>query len=192
MDMGTEKIFIVIFKEISIRLNCEFIMVPGILFSDEELSKTDINVFGLIISLALKSGYCFASNNFLANYINVSERTITNSLSNLKKLGYILVKDENHNRKIYINDEKIPITSSRGIEENGNTIEESFDTEVEENFEHNINNKYKKEYKNNKFYKSYKKKEIVPEWLRNPELCKSTEPTEKERKEMEELLKEFK
>lgn len=63
-------------------------------------SKTDIHVLGLIISLTLKNGYCYASNEYLAKYINVSKRTISDSLSKIKRLNYIIVKYENNNRRI--------------------------------------------------------------------------------------------
>ena len=83
-------------------------MTPRILFNDRNLSKTDCNVIGLIISLTLKIDYCYASNEYLANYINVSERTISDSLSILKKLKYIKIKYINSKRRIYLNTEKVP------------------------------------------------------------------------------------
>ena len=83
-------------------------MTPRILFSDRKLSKTDIHVLGLITSLTLKIDYCYASNEYLANYINVSKRTISDSLSKLKKLKYIKIKFINSKRRIYLNTEKVP------------------------------------------------------------------------------------
>lgn len=66
-------------------LDCEFIMTPRILFNDRNLSKTDCSVLGLIISLTLKNGYCYASNEYLADYVKVSKRTISDSLSKIKR-----------------------------------------------------------------------------------------------------------
>ena len=82
-------------------------MTPRILFSDRKLSKTDIHVLGLITSLTLKIDYCYASNEYLANYINVSKRTISDSLFKLKKLKYIKIKYINSKRRIYLNNEKV-------------------------------------------------------------------------------------
>lgn len=64
-------------------MTSEFIITPRILFRDKNLSRTDIDVLSLIISLALNKGYCYASNDYLKEYINSSERTINYSLSKL-------------------------------------------------------------------------------------------------------------
>ena len=123
----------------------------------------------------MKKEYCFASNNYLASYINTSERTISNSLSKLKTLKYIIVKYENMKRRIYINSEKIPIKVSKHNEKNRSN-------EVAETCYHNINNKYKKEYNN---------KSSLPYWMDNPECVKKKIPNEEEMKEFDELLDEF-
>lgn len=123
----------------------------------------------------MKKEYCFASNNYLANYINTSERTISNSLSKLKTLKYIIVKYENMKRRIYINSEKIPIKVSKHNEK-------KCSNEVAETCYHNINNKYKKEYNN---------KSSLPYWMDNPECVKKKIPNEEEMMEFDELLDEF-
>ena len=115
-------------------------MTPRILFNDRNLSKTDCSVLGLIISLTLKNGYCYASNEYLANYVKVSKRTISDSLSKIKRLKYIIVKYENNNRRIYLNTEKIPTKVANQVAKNCNDM-------VAETCDYNINNKYKNEYK---------------------------------------------
>ena len=112
-------------------------MTPRILFNDRNLSKTDCSVLGLIISLTLKNGYCYASNEYLANYVKVSKRTISDSLSKIKRLKYIIVKYENNNRRIYLNTEKIPTKQANQVAKNCEDV-------VAETCDHNINNKYKK------------------------------------------------
>lgn len=123
----------------------------------------------------MKKEYCFASNKYLASYINTSERTISNSLSKLKTLKYIIVKYENMKRRIYINSEKISIKVSKHNEKNCSSG-------VAESCYHNINNKYKKEYNN---------KSSLPYWMDNPECIKKKIPNEEEMKEFDELLDEF-
>lgn len=157
-------------------MNSEFIITPRILFRDKNLSRTDIDLLSLIISLALNKGYCYATNDYLKEYINSSERTISYSLSKLKKLGYIIVKYENSKRKIYLNIEKIPTKVAEESAKNCSNEGASSCT-------HNINsNKYKK---NNS-------KEIIPEWMKQPEMCVSIPLSEEEQKEMDELMKEYK
>lgn len=163
-------------------------MTPRILFNDKQLSRTDIDILSLIISLTLKNKYCYASNEYLANYINISERTVSDSLSKLKKLDYIIVKYVSHKRRIYLNTEKIPV---KNVTKNAETC----DYEVAEICDHNINSKYKKEYKNKyntNISINHRFKETVPYWLEHPEVCTSKKATEEEQKEMEELLKEYK
>lgn len=154
-------------------------MTPRILFNDRDLSKTDCSVLGLIISLTLKNGYCYASNEYLANYLKISKRTISDSLSKIKRLKYIIVKYENNNRRIYLNTEKIPTKVANHVTKNCSDM-------VAETCGHNINNKYKNEHKKiNKF----KRDGIVPYWMEHPEVCKSDPMTEQEVIEFEKELK---
>lgn len=127
----------------------------------------------------MKNGYCYASNEYLADYVKVSKRTISDSLSKIKRLKYIIVKYENSNRRIYLNNEKIPTKVA-------NQVAKNCDDMVAETCNHNINNKYKNEYKKiNKF----KREEIVPYWMEHPEVCKSDPMSEEEIIEFEKELK---
>ena len=172
---------------IIIKLDCDFIITPGILFNDKNLSRTDIDILSLIISLTFKYGYCYACNDKLAKYVNTSIRTISDSLSKLRKLNYIIVKYEYNNRRIYINQEKIPMKPANKVATNCEVVAENCSEEVAESCHHNINNKYKNKYKYN-----YKKYAPVPKWLEDPSLCEAKLATPEEQAEMEELLKEFK
>lgn len=172
---------------IIIKLDCDFIITPRILFNDKNLSRTDIDILSLIISLTFKYGYCYACNDKLAKYVNTSIRTISDSLSKLRKLNYIIVKSEYKNRRIYINEEKIPMKSANNVATNCEDAAENCSQKVAESCYHNINNKYKNNYKYN-----YKKIAPVPKWIENPSLCEPKLATPEEQAEMEELLKEFK
>lgn len=157
-------------------MTSKFIITPRILFRDKNLSRTDIDVLSLIISLALNKGYCYASNDYLKEYINSSERTINYSLSKLKKLGYIIVKYENSKRRIYLNIEKVP---TKVVEEE----RENCSKKGASSCIHNINNKYKKNNKRN---------EIIPYFMEHPEVCVSISLNEEEQKEINELMKDYK
>jgi len=175
------EVLFIIQRRYIIRLNCDFIITPRILFSDKNLTRTDIDLLSLIISLTLKSNYCYASNKYLAEYINISIRTISDSLSRLRRLGYIKVRYENNNRRIYLNTEKIPTKVATEVEEN---CSKGVATDCEQN----INREYKREYNKTK---NFKKQGIVPYWLEHPEVCKSEPLNEEEQKELDELLKEI-
>ena len=154
-------------------------MTPRILFNDRNLSKTDCSVLGLIISLTLKNGYCYASNEYLANYVKVSKRTISDSLSKIKRLKYIIVKYENNNRRIYLNTEKIPTKVANQVANNCSDV-------VAETCDYNINNKYKNKYKT---INIFNREGIVPYWMEHPEVCKSNPMSEEEVVEFEKELK---
>ena len=157
-------------------------MKPRILFNDKNLTRTDADLLSLIISLTLKNDYCFATNKYLANYINTSERTISYSLSKFKELNYIFVKKVDGNRRIYLNKEKIP---TRVAEDSA--IDCSNDVAID--CDHNINNKYKNEYKKiNKF----KREGILPYWMEHPEVCQSDPMNEEEQKAFDKELDEIK
>lgn len=149
-------------------------MKPRILFNDKNLTRTDADLLSLIISLTLKKDYCFATNKYLADYINTSERTISYSLSKFKELKYVFVKKVNGQRRIYLNKEKIPTKVADDSATDCN---------------HNINNNYKNKY-NNKF-KKFKKDGNVPYWMEHPEVCKSTPANPEEIAVMKDMLKEF-
>ena len=83
-----------------------------------------------LISLTFKNGYCFASNEYLANSMNVTKRTISKSLSNLKTQKYIIISYENQARKIYLNKEKVMTKTSM-------PMEEKFQSNIEKKFYHN-------------------------------------------------------
>lgn len=172
---------------IIIKLDCDFIITPRILFNDKNLSRTDIDILSLIISLTFKCGYCYACNDKLAKYVNTLVRTISDSLSKLRKLNYIIVNGEYKNRRIYVNQEKIPMKPANDVATECDNIAENCSEKVAESCYHNINNKYKNNYK-------YNSKRIapVPNWIEDPSLCEAKLATPEEQAEIEELLKEFK
>ena len=70
-----------------------FIMIPQAVYGNKDLSPRAALVFGLILSLANgKTGYCYAANKYLADLMNVSERTISGCLAELKKHKMIHVE----------------------------------------------------------------------------------------------------
>ena len=69
-----------------------FIAVPRIILNDQTCSQTDKLVYGVINSLSNNKEYCYASNSYFANTLSVKEKTISNSINNLKRKKYIEVK----------------------------------------------------------------------------------------------------
>ena len=57
---------------------------------------------GLITTLSMQEGFCFASNRYLSNLMKVSRRTITSCIASLRKKNYIRVESEPNTRRIYL------------------------------------------------------------------------------------------
>jgi predicted HTH transcriptional regulator len=82
--------------------NLKYIEVPMIVLIDDNISSTAKLLMGLITTLSMQNGYCYASNRYLSNIMKVSKRSITSCITSLKKNNYIKVKNESNMRKIYL------------------------------------------------------------------------------------------
>ena len=78
------------------------IIIDDSIVKSNSINSTDKLVYGVIKALANNLGYCYASNNYIAQKVNLSKRTITNSIKNLKQANYIRVEIINYQRNIYI------------------------------------------------------------------------------------------
>lgn len=89
-----------------------YIKIPTILFNENKVCDNAKILYGFIWLFSLKDGYCYASNNYLGKIINVSERTITRLILELKNASYITVKY--NGRKRYISTNLIDINDYDG------------------------------------------------------------------------------
>ena len=67
-------------------------VIPSPVLFNEELKPNEKLLYAVITVLANKEGYCFASNNYLANLFNAKPHTISNWISHLSKLNFVSVK----------------------------------------------------------------------------------------------------
>ena len=84
-----------------------YVVIPMPIFDDNDLKDSAKLLYGLISSLINKDGYCFASNEYLANKRKTTPQNISRLLNQLEKKGYIIliyVRDGSvvKNRKIYV------------------------------------------------------------------------------------------
>lgn len=82
--------------------NLKYVEVPMVVLTDVDLSSTTKLLMGLITTLSMKDGFCYASNRYLSNLLKVSKRTITSSITALRRKKYIKVDNEDFERKIYL------------------------------------------------------------------------------------------
>ena len=78
------------------------IVLDDSIVKSNSINSTDKLVYGVIKALANNKGYCYASNDYISQKVNLSKRTITKSISNLRKANYIRVETINYQRNIYL------------------------------------------------------------------------------------------
>ena len=82
--------------------NLKYVQVPMVVLLDEDLSSTSKLLMGLITTLSMKDGYCYASNRYLSNLLKVSKRTISSSITALRRKKYVEIGNKDSARKIYL------------------------------------------------------------------------------------------
>ena len=85
-----------------------YVVIPTIIFEDENLKDSSKLLYGLISTLINKNGYCYAGNEYLANKRKTTPQNISRLLKELEERKYIIIEYLRDgaivkNRKIYIN-----------------------------------------------------------------------------------------
>ena len=80
-------------------------VIPTIVKNSKRLTAEEKDLYYLIFDNLNEANYCILTNSELANKLNVSEKTITSRLSNMKAKGFIniILNFHKHRRQIYIN-----------------------------------------------------------------------------------------
>lgn len=92
-------------------------VIPATVLYNKELKANEKLLYAIITSLACKEGYCFASNKYLAEKLDVNPKTISSWISDLKNKNFIvveLIRNENNQiiqRKIYVDDVPYPLNN---------------------------------------------------------------------------------
>ena len=92
-------------------------VIPATVLYNKELKANEKLLYAIITSLACKEGYCFASNKYLAEKLDVNPKTVSSWISDLRDKGFImleLIRNKNKQiiqRKIYINDTPYPLNN---------------------------------------------------------------------------------
>ena len=147
-----------------------YLAVPYSILKSRELNTTEKLILSLVISFIKNGDKCYASNNFLADLFNTSERTISKTIRSLIEKGFLKADfSESRNRLISLNRELLiektgadvfsaPQEFSSTPMENSSTPMEKTSTPMEKSStptektstnNNNYNNKYNNNYKNN-------------------------------------------
>lgn len=80
-------------------------VIPAPILNDKTLPVPAKFLYPVIASLTEQTGYCWASNEYLAKWFDVSERTVSRWVKALEKRGFIRCEmsptDKGHGRRIY-------------------------------------------------------------------------------------------
>lgn len=80
-----------------------YAVIPGFIMDDTDLSHSQMILYAEISALCNRQGYCWAGNTYFEKKMGVSDRSIRNWLSALKKKKYIYIEVElGFKRKIYL------------------------------------------------------------------------------------------
>ena len=122
-------------------------VIPATVLYNKELKANEKLLYAIITSLACKEGYCFASNKYLAEKLDVNPKTISSWISDLKNKNFIvveLIRNENNQiiqRKIYVDDVPYPLNNGYHYQsKNGQTIHQKVeDNNIRNNIKSNKN-----------------------------------------------------
>ena len=84
-------------------MNNEYCKIPNLVKNNKHICSNAKLLYGDILLLCHQSGYCYASNKFLANNLGLSSRTITRLIKELNDENLIHISySEEHIRRIYL------------------------------------------------------------------------------------------
>ena len=67
-------------------------VIPATVLYNKELKANEKLLYAIITSLACKEGYCFASNKYLAEKLDVNPKTISSWISDLRDKNFVIVE----------------------------------------------------------------------------------------------------
>ena len=81
------------------------IVLDDFIVKSNSINSTDKLIYWIIKALSNNLGYCYASNDYISQKVNLSKRTISKSISNLRKANYVRIEIINYQRNIYLTNE---------------------------------------------------------------------------------------
>ena len=80
-----------------------YIKIPIALLTDTNVSSSAKLLYSLLVLLTYQEGYCYASNSYLADKLNIGTRAITRLLKELSDNNYIKMEFKHKFiRKVFI------------------------------------------------------------------------------------------
>ena len=73
------------------KLDLRGLWIPGEILLDKKLSDKEKTILSMIMYLSKDKGYCFATNNYFSDILNVTVVSISRIINSLKKKSYIKI-----------------------------------------------------------------------------------------------------
>ena len=67
----------------------DYIIIPQKILEDDTLTSTDKLVYGIILRLTRCNGYCWATNQYIADILHINSRTVSTCIRKLREQNYI-------------------------------------------------------------------------------------------------------
>ena len=74
-----------------------FVVITGQVHFDKNVTDKEVRVYGYVSALTNSKGYCYATNKYLAETFEVSEKTIQRAVNSLVEKGYlksVIIRDD--------------------------------------------------------------------------------------------------
>ena len=112
-----------------------YVIVPSKVRYDKKLRPNEKLLYGEILALSHKEGYCYATNKYLADLYDVTEVSVSNWIGNLVAAGYIKVEYERSGsfvdkRKIFVIDKSIIDSHDSPVDEADNSYKKAKETDT--------------------------------------------------------------
>jgi hypothetical protein len=139
--------------------NQDYIVIPREIYANKNISPSARIIYGIILLRSHQTGYCWASNAYLAEQSGFAERSVSRLISELKNQGLLRIEQDPERKKI----RRLYIANyDRIADKIGKVSLSDTASDGSQNWQGNsdkygerINNKYKNNYKNN--YNNYNK-----------------------------------
>ena len=142
--------------------NLKGVWIPIEIFTNEDLSDKEKNIYSLVLFFSKKDGYCTITNKFLANLLNLSDTRVSKLVSSLstKKYVQVIINPQDTTRQV-INRKIIPLVkydspisskTTSDIDNNDNTTSQKYTNPIVKNDKYINNKKYNNHKSNERVY----------------------------------------
>lgn len=134
-------------------LNLKGVWIPIEILTDNKLSDKEKYIYAIILYLSKENNYCYLTNKFISELLNISMTQVSKLINSLKNKNYIsieLIYKEN-SKQIEMR-KLIPIVKKNDtyLTKVKYPLQQNFNTPIEEKFKDNKYNSNNKIYKKNK------------------------------------------